>query len=289
MTVLKTWVAIPALAVGCAVIGLVAGQPLHAGLALGGLGAALAAAVRGFAGPSVAAAVAAGATALLGVLAILELPVIDLARAALAGGAAMFTIAELVRPLPPTASPLPAIGAALVAGVLDPSYAALLVIAGVRWVRGPWTRVPGALAAPIGGALLIAIALIAATGLVPELWLVWTDRAVADAAPPLGVLELAGDVLGPVTAFAALVGLGVCMTRGRFAAASIIAVVAGAIAVDLVVGGLGSATPIIAALGAGVGIARLTALVRWPVAQTCVGAVAGFMMVLAPAWTLAIR
>ena len=59
------------------------------------------------------------------------------------------------------------------------------------------------------------------------------------------------------------------------------------IAVDLVTGALGTATPIAAALGAGVAITRLTTMVRWPAGQAFVGGAVGFMLVVAPALAFA--
>lgn len=281
----KTWLAIPAVAVACAGAAAALRQTPEVIVGTGALGAALAAVVRAFAGASVAAAVAGIAAALLGVAAVLDGHALELARASLAAAAAMFAIAELVRPMPPDESPLPSIGAALLAGVLDPSYIALVPITGWRFVRGPWSRPRGSIALPIVGALgcLLAIGCaIAPSGVLADLWATWSAREGA-AMSPLDVLAAAGDVLGPVTAVAALAGLGVCVMRGRYAAASVTAVMAGAIAVDLATGTLGAALPSMAALGAGMAIARLTGMVRWPTGQAFVAAATGFIMVVAPA------
>ncbi|HEY5924008.1 MAG TPA: hypothetical protein VIV11_20150 [Kofleriaceae bacterium] len=280
----KTWLAIPVMAIACAGLALLLREQPPAALAIGALAAATAAAVRAFAGTSGAAATTAGAAALLVALAVLELGAPDVTRDALAAAAALFAIAELARPLPVDASPLPAIGAALVAGALDPSYVALLAIAGVRLLLGPWMRPRWALVVPIAGVLVIGIALLAALargGLFAELWHAWVARG-GDAAP-LELLARAGDTLGPIATIAALAGLGVCTLRGRYAAAACISVAAGAIAVDLTSGVLGIATLAIAAVGTGVGLARLAAIVRWPTGQTFVGATAGFLIVVAPA------
>jgi len=67
-------------------------------------------------------------------------------------------IGELVRPLPPGASPWPALGAALLAGVLDPSFTPLLPIAGIRLLTGPWTLPRWTVAIPVFGALVLALA-----------------------------------------------------------------------------------------------------------------------------------
>jgi hypothetical protein len=282
---------IPALVLACSGIGVFAGQPIHAALALGALAAALAAAVRAFAGPSLAAAVAATAAALVGVLAVLELPAADVMRPAIAGAAAMFAIAELARPLPPEASPWPALGAALVAGVLDPGFVVLLPVAGIRLITGPWSRPRWALAVPIVGALAVGLAVLTALlrdGALAELWRLWADRA-SPANGPLAVLATAGDVLGPITTFVACAGLAGCALRGRIAASAALGAFGGALAIDLVAGSSGPATLIVAALGAGAGIARFAGLIRWPTGQACAGGAVGFMLVLAPAWTLVLR
>lgn len=272
------------MAIACGALGLALGHEPVAALALAALAAAAAAAVRAFAGSSVAAAITAAAAALVAVLGVLDIPDLDIARDALAAAAALFAIAELARPLPVDASPLPAIGAALVAGVLDPAYVALLAIAGVRFLTGPWSRPRWAIVIPILGVLAIGIALLAASaraGLFAELWHAWAARA--GTAAPIDLLARTGDTLGPVATIAALSGLAVCTLRGRYAAAGTIAIVTGAIAVDLSCGMLGAATISIAAVGTGVGLARLAAIVRWPTGQAFVGATAGFLIVVAPA------
>lgn len=292
----RTWLAIPAVAVACA--GVAAGLGWRAGRldpevigATGLLAAALAAAVRAFAGPSLAAAVAGVAAALLGTLTTLELSHLVMARAELASAAAMFAICELVRPMPPEESPLPSVGAAIVAGILDPSFIALVPITTWRYVRGPWSIPRGALALPFAGALACVLAIVAAavpSRLLGELWTAWTQRDAA-AHDPLGVVAAIGDVLGPLTAVAALAGLGVCATRGRLAVTSVCAITVGALAVDLACGSAGAALPAIAALGTGVAISRLTAMIRWPAGQAFVGGTAGFMMVVAPALAHVLR
>jgi hypothetical protein len=287
----KTWLAIPALAIASAGLAFAARQPVEVILAIAALGAALAAAVRAFAGPSIAVAVASAAASLVGVLALLELGIPDLARAALACAAGLFAIGELVRPLPPGASPWPALGAALLAGVLDPSFTPLLPIAGVRLVTGPWSLPRWTLMAPVIGTLVVALAVLTALlrdGALAELWTLWAARDITGATP-LAIVTSTGDLLGPVTAVVAAAGLAVCATRGVLAATAVGGVVAAAIGLDLVAGSTGSATLVCAALGAGSGIARFAALIRWPVGQTFVGAAVGAMLVVAPVWTLAMR
>lgn len=286
----KTWLVIPALALVAAGLALAARHLPETAVAVGALGAALAAAVRAFTGPSVAAAVAATAASLLGVLAVLELPEVDVARAALASAAGMFAVGELVRPLPPDASPWPALGAALVAVVIDPAFATLLAVAGVRYVTGPWPQPRWALLAPAAGVLVVALAMMTTLlrdGLLSELWAVWAWRSAVTAGEPLGVLLALGDSLGPVTAVVALAGLGACVMRGRIPGAAVLGVLGGALALDLVTGTVAAPAIVCAALGAGVGIARFAAMIRWPVGQAFVGAVVGVMLVVAPVWTLA--
>src|SRR4029079_13036719 len=142
--------------------GFALGQPPPVVVALGALAAATAAAVRAFAGSSLAAAVTSGAAAALVTLAVLDVPELDLFRFALAAAAALFAIGELARPLPVDVSPFPAIGAAVVAGILDPSYVALLASAGVRFLFGPWARPRWAYLVPFIGTLAIGLAILAA-------------------------------------------------------------------------------------------------------------------------------
>jgi hypothetical protein len=285
----KTWLVIPALALAAAGLAFAAGQRPEAIAAIAALGAALAAAVRAFTGPSSAAAVAASAASLLGVLAVLELPEIDVARVAVASAAGMFAIAELVRPMPPDASPWPAIGAGLLAVIVDPAFGVLLLVAGVRYVTGPWPQPRWALLVPLAGVIAIIFVVLAATlrhGAFKELWELWAARGTSSA-HPLDVLVAIGDLLGPVTAVVALAGLGACAVRGTIPLVAAIGVAAGALAIDVATGSVGAATIVSAAMGAGVGIARFSALIRWPAGQALVGAAVGVMLVTAPVWTLA--
>ena len=284
----KTWLAIPIMAVACAALTVVLGRATpeepQIAIAIAALAAAAAAAVRAFAGPSLAAALTASAAAVLVTLAMLDTTDVDVARAALAGAAALFAIAELARPLPVDGSPLPAIGAAVLAGVLDPSYVGLLFVAGVRLVLGPWARPRWSIVPPLAGTLAIGLALLSAGaehGIFAELWLAWAGPARH--ATPSELIVQTGDTLGPIATVAALAGLGVCAVRGRYAAAASLVATGGAIAVALSLHTVGAAPLVIAALAAGVGLARLAATVRWPVGQTFVGATAGFLIVVAPA------
>lgn len=280
----RTWLAIPIVAVACAALAFALRQPPHAVIAIGMLAASAAAAVRAFAGPSLATATSAGAAALLVACCVLDLPGLDIARAALAGAAALFAIAELARPLPANASPWPAIGGAVLAGTLDPSYVALLAITGVRTLLGPWARPRWSVIVPLVGVLAIGIAWLAASaqsGMFADLWLAWA--AHPGTASPLELLAQAGDTLGPIAAVAALAGLAVCTARGSYAAAATISVAAAGVLVDLSRGALGAAPIAMAAVGAGVGVARFAAVIHSPTGQAFLGATAGFLIVVAPA------
>jgi hypothetical protein len=274
----RTWLAIPALALACAAIAVANGATPAVAAAVGALGAALAAAVRAFAGASIAATVAAATGALLGALAFLDLPAESI-RAALAGACGLFAIAELARPAPVAASPWPAFGAAVVAAALDPSYVALPAIAGARLVTGPWSRPRWAIALPIAGALAVVLAVVAARSL-PELWAAWSD---APAATRGSLAALAGDTLGPLAIVAAVCGLAGCAAASRFAAAAVAAVALGAALVSTRDAALAPALPVAAALACGVAVARLAALVRLPVGQTFVGAITGFLLLVSSA------
>lgn len=260
------------------------GQVPLAALAIGALGAAICAAVRAFAGSSLAASITAASAALLGVLGLLDASGFDVARAALTGAAAMFAISELAR-LTPAKSPYPAIGAAIVAAVLDPSFVGLVAIAGVRFVVGPWSRPRWAALVPALGVIAIMLAIVAGFahhGLLSSLWIAWTGGP-PHAASPSHVALVIGDALGPLTAVAAIAGLGICIGRGRIAAASVVAIAIGVGAVALRDGTLAPGTLVLAALAAGVGLGRLAAMVRWPAGQTLVGATASFIVLVAPA------
>lgn len=278
----RTWLAIPALAVACGGLALaLRSAPLPA-VAIAALAAAIAATVRALSGTSIAAALAGGAAALLATFCVLDLRDLELARAALASAAAMFAVSELARPSPTSA--LPAIGSALAAAALDPSFVVLIAITGVWFVRGPWPRPRWAIAVPVLGAIATVIALAAAltrVGVFADLWSLWAGRS--GNAGALAIVVQLADTLGPLGAVAGLAGIGVCMTRGRFAAAAMIAAVVGALATDLACGALGAAAPTIAAVTTGIAIGRLAATIESPLAQPFVGAVTGFLIVVGPA------
>jgi hypothetical protein len=203
-------------------------------------------------------------------------------RAPLACAAAAFAIGELVRPAPPGASPWPAVGAAVVAGVLDPSFTVLIAISGWKATRTAWARY--VLAVPAAGVLVTGLAAIAALYW-PHLWATWSGRAphVPD---PLHAAGLIGDALGPIAAVAALAGIAIAASRGRYAVASILGVVAASVAVTIRADALGAAALAIGALACGVAIARLASLVRIPSGQVIIGVTAGLLVLALPALAL---
>jgi hypothetical protein len=284
MPAVRPWYVIPALGLASAVAAFAVDHRVWVALALGLCGASLAAAIRSFLGPSPVAAVAAAGGAALGVLGLIALdPAI---REALAGATALFAISELARAKQPNESPLPAIGAALLAGVLDPSYVGLVAVSGFAWLRSPVVRPRAAILLPIVG--ILATALACGCALVyarTSLWHTWLGHATYPRAL-VATLVRTGDLVGPMTAFAALVGLVMCIAHGRIAAAAVASVLALTAIASLAGGFVAPAAPLVAALGAGVAIGRLAALVRWPVGQAFVGATAGFLLVVVPAWTL---
>jgi hypothetical protein len=202
--------------------------------------------------------------------------------AVLALAAAGWTIAELARPAGPR-SPLIAIPAA-VAGILDPSFIALLAITGARLTSTwqPAQRPRWVLAVPVVGAVAIALAVLGGT-----IWPVLGARWLG-AAHPIAPVALAGAAtaaLGPLTAVAALAGLA-ALARPRHAEIALAAAVAGAILVDLRAGAPGPATIGLAAVLAALAIGRLAAMIRLASGQAIAGATLGLLVLLPPVWTV---
>ena len=284
MSAVRSWYVIPALGAASVAAALAMHHAPVLALALGACGAALAAAIRAFVGSSLVGAIAAAGGAVVGALGLLALA--PEAREVIAGTAALFAISELARAKLPQESPLPAVGAALLAGVLDPSYIALVPVAGVAWLLAPVARPRAAIAVPILGALATALAIgLATTHAHAGLWTTWLGHAPAHR-PVLATLVRAGDLVGPLVACAALAGIAICLVHGRLAATALAAVLALTAIVSLSAGFVAPATPLVAALAAGVAIGRLAALVRLPVGQAFVGATVGFVLAVAPVWTL---
>jgi hypothetical protein len=273
MSAARPWLVIPVIAaLTGAAIGVLARSPELA-LAAALLGAALAAAVRAFVGAGAIAAVSAVTAAALGVLGWFELATPS-ERAAIAGAAAMFAICELARRRPgiQDASPWPALGAAVLAAVLDPAYAALPVVAACVVVAAARPRPRWLIAMPVAcGALAVIVVLVHLRGSLHHVGA--TVRTI-------------GDGLGPLTAIAALAGIVQCASRGRVAAAAMLGVVAATALFALASAREVPAVPIVAALAAGVALGRLASLVRLPVGQAFVCAGVGIMLVVVPVWPL---
>jgi hypothetical protein len=278
MLSVRPWFVIPLLGVaGAATAYLTTHDPVIA-LAVGLCGAALAAAIRAFLGPALVGAIAAAGGATLGVIDLVEAA--PHLRAALAGAAGLFALSELARARSPNASPLPAAGAALLAAALDPSYIGLVAVSGVVWLIAPVPRPRGVIALPILGGLATVLAIVLACGH-SAAWHAWLGHATAHR-DPLATLLRAGDLVGPVAACAGLAGVVVCLVHGRLAAAAVASIVAVTAAISLAGGFVAPAIPLVAALGAGIAIGRLAALVRLPIGQAFVGATAGFVLAVVP-------
>jgi hypothetical protein len=281
-------------------------------------GAALAAVVRVVAGDSPAALTGAVLAPLLAIASLASTGGATV-HALIALAAAGWAIAELARPADEAMSPLAAVPAA-VAGILDPSYAALLAIAGLRIAREP--RPVGApperlrsnldpyrrdrrsssgeadrqsggiegfprsarwrLALPVAGAIGVALAGLAAT-VWPALGARWFG-APAHAISPAALATAIAEALGPITAVAAIAGLA-SLARPRHAELAIAAALAGAIGVDLRAATVGPATIGLAALLAGLATGRLAATIRLASGQAITGAALAALALVPPAWT----
>ncbi|HMG20731.1 MAG TPA: hypothetical protein VK607_05415 [Kofleriaceae bacterium] len=279
---MRSWLVIPAMAAAAG------GAAVALGItpAVAAAAAALAAVVRVLAGDSPAALTAAAIAPLLAVATLASTggaPVASVIALAAAG----WTIAELGRPpgaaspVSPAIAPLIAVPAA-VAAILDPSFAGLLAIAGVRLATAPGPRPRWVLCLPVAGGLMVVLAVLAAT-LWPGLGARWFGAAAHPLAPS-GLAAAAAAVLGPLTAVAALAGLA-AVARPRHAELALAAAIAGAILVDLRAAAVGPATIGLAALLAGLAIGRLAAMIRLASGQAIVGATLGALVLVPPAWT----
>ena len=270
---MRSWFVIPAMGVACGGAAVALGLPP----VLAVTGAAIAAAIRVRAGESPAALTGAVLAPLLAVASFADAGGVA-PRAAIALAAAVWTLTELARE---DGTPLVAVLPAAIAGVLDPSFIGLLAIAGVRVAMAPGPRPRWALALPLVGVLAILLAVLAGT-LWPALGVRWFG-SVAQPIAPARVAAIAGATLGPLTAVAALGGLG-DLLRARLAELALGAAVAGAILVDLRTAAIGPATIGLAALLAGLAIVRLAAMIRLPSGQAFVAATMGVLVILPPAW-----
>ena len=284
---MRSWFVIPAMGVVCG--GAAVALGLSPVVAL--TGAALAAVVRVLAGDSPAALTGAVVAPILAVASFAEAGG-ELGRAAIALAAAGWTVAELARPTGTTSdeagatSPLVAVLPAVLASILDPSFVALIAIAGARLLTTPWPRPRWVLAVPVAGALAIVLAVLAGTT-----WPALGARWFGGAAHPVSVAALAGlagATLGPLTAVAALAGLA-ALVRTRYAELALAAAFAGTILVDLRAGAFGPTSIGLAALLSGLAIGRLAAMIRIPSGQAIAGATIGVLVVVPPAWTAVAR
>jgi hypothetical protein len=282
---MRSWFVIPAMGVACGGAAVTLGSSPLVGLA----GAALAAVVRVLAGDSPAALSGAVLAPVLAVASFADAGG-ETARAALALATAAWTVVELARTpgAPgsprgwPLGSPLVAVLPAVVAAVLDPSFVALVAIAGARLLTTPWQRPRWVLAVPAAGVLAIGLAVLAGTSW-PGLGVRWFGAAAHPVAPVV-LAGLAGAMLGPLTAVAALAGIA-SLVRARYAELAVAAAVASAALVDVRAGALGPASIGLAALLAGLAIGRLAAMIRIPSGQAIAGATIGVLVTVPPAWS----
>ncbi len=279
----RAWLVVPVLAL---VAGLAAfalhRAPIEA-MALAALAAGIAAALRALVGESPAAVAGTAIGALVAVATLLELDG-EVARHAIAAAAAAWTIAELARTSAPANSPLVAMLPAGIAAVLDPSFVALLPIAGVRLVTAPWQRPRWIAAVPIAGGVVVLLAILACAGPIDALGVAWTGAHAQPVAPALLANRL-GEALGPICAVAALAGLAWFGGRNRYAQLALATCLAGAVLVDLRAGHVGVAVIAMAAISAGLAVARFAATIRLATGQAIIGATLGLVLILPPAWS----
>lgn len=282
---MRSWLVIPAMGVASAIAAAGLGERAPAELiACGVAGAALAAAVRALIGDSPASMAGAVLAPLL-MIAMLFDPALGGAsvRAWIAIAAVGWSVVELARP---TTSPLVALLPATVAAVLDPSFVALIAIAGVRLVTAPWERPRWAIAVPIAGVLLAALALIACLaegGAFAALGDRWTGHP-ASGIGLAGLIARGAHTIGPVVAVAALAGLAV-LARPRHAEIAVAVCVAGALLVGMRTGGAGPSLIGLAALTAGLAVGRFAGSIRLGAGQVMAGATAAVLLLVPPAWT----
>jgi hypothetical protein len=278
----RSWLVIPAMGVACGGAAVALGMPPAIAL----VGAAFAAVIRVLDGDSPAALAAAVVAPVLALASLAEAGG-ELTRTAIALAAVGWTVTELAWPVGDDVAAawprsLIAVVPAVIAAILDPSFAALIAIAGARLVALPSPRPRWVLAVPVAGVAVIGLAVLAGTS-----WTGLGARWFGGAAHPVALpafAEAAGAALGPVSAVAAIAGL-TSLARARYAELALAAAIAGAVAVDLRAGALGIATIGLAAVLAGLAIGRLAALIRLPSGQAFAGATAGVLLIVPPAWT----
>lgn len=287
---MRSWLLIPAtgLVASVAVLALARFAPAA-------LGAAAAAAIAAAAIAHAARVLAPGASsgespaALVGVVLAALLAIASIAvhpaagpAAYLALAAAAWTVAELARG---TSPPIVAMLPAVVATVLSPACAPLLAIASVRLAKDP--RAPRwAIVVPIAGALVAVVAIMAGAaddGALARLGVRWYGTPAHAGTSPAHALARLGDALGPMAAVAALAGA-ILLVRVHLANLALGACLTGALLADLRAGTPGTLSLGLAALCAGVAVARLGGMVRLASGQVIVAITCAAMLLMPPAW-----
>jgi hypothetical protein len=268
---------------------LALGAGLLDALAAAGAGAALAAGTRALAGEEAAGLAAAVIAPLLAVASLADRGG-SLAAPCLALAGIGWTVAELARPQPRSLLAL-ALAPAVLAAIFAPAAAALIALAGARPTEGPRPR--WALIAPVAGAIVFAVALIAGVSAHSGLGALWFGSAPR----PIGPAALAGRVaeaLGPIAVVAALGGLGALArpqprpARNRWPELAVAACLLGALLADLRAGAVGPLTLGLGAVAAALGAARFGGQIRPSSGQALAAATVGLLLILPPAWTAAV-
>jgi hypothetical protein len=143
------------------------------------------------------------------------------------------------------------------------------------------------IAAPIAGAFLVVLAIIAGTardGSLGALADVWYGPRVRDAAAVDALTRLA-DAFGPLAVVAVAGGLAV-LARVHLASLAVMACAIGCVLVDLRAGSPGATSLGLGALCAGAGIARLAGMIRLRSGQAIAAATCGAMLLVPPVWTV---
>lgn len=143
------------------------------------------------------------------------------------------------------------------------------------------------IAAPVAGAVLIILAIIAGTargGSFASLGQSWFGPRLADASP-LDALTRLADALGPIAVVAVVGGLAV-LARVHLASLAVVACAIGTVLVDLRTGAPGAATLGLAAVCAGAGITRLASTIRIRSGQAITAAMCGAILLVPPVWTV---
>ncbi|HEY4182922.1 MAG TPA: hypothetical protein VGM90_39130 [Kofleriaceae bacterium] len=289
---MRSWLVIPALGAVCAGAGAglaaVAGvNPVSVPVVIAGCGAAgaaMAACVRALAGDSPASLVGAVLAPLLFVATVFQMGVgVENARALIAVAALAWTVVELARP---STSPLVALLPATVAAVMDPSFVALVPLAGARLMTAPWERPRWAVAVPIAGGLMVLVAIVsglAAHGRFAALGSEWFGARRAGVSP-IDWLAMLVAAVGPFTAVAAVAG-GSSVAKPRHAELSIAISLAAAVLVGLRSGSVTVPVVGLVALLAGFAVGRLAGLIRLASGQAIAGTAVAALVLTVPAWS----